>query len=340
MDELTPYERTMRRLAGQPVDRIPNQNILMAFAARYIGSTYDRLAQDYRVLVEGNLRACEAFHIDLVSAISDPWREASAFGAQIVFPYDSVPQCVAPLLQSYADWRRLRLWDPWEHERTRDRLLAIQLCRQKVGGQYPICGWVEGAAAEAADLRGVSAFLEDTVLEPEAAQELLEICTQAAMHFALAQVEAGADIIGIGDAVASLMSPATYRAFALPYEQRIIAAIHERGALVKLHICGNTSRHLADMAQTGADIIDVDWMVDWPTAVRAFRGRAANGNFDPVGVLLQGTPEDVRRATLNCIAGADERSFISAGCEVPVNTPHANLLAQYRALLEGASAQL
>jgi uroporphyrinogen-III decarboxylase len=44
MDELTPYERTMRRLAGQPVDRIPNQNILMAFAARYIGSTYDRLA--------------------------------------------------------------------------------------------------------------------------------------------------------------------------------------------------------------------------------------------------------------------------------------------------------
>ena len=39
--ELTPLERTNRRLAGEPVDRAPNQNILMAFAARYIGSTYD-----------------------------------------------------------------------------------------------------------------------------------------------------------------------------------------------------------------------------------------------------------------------------------------------------------
>ena len=85
-ETMTPYERTMKRLAGEPVDRAPNQNILMAFAARTIGSTYDRLAQDYRVLVEANLRACEAFHIDLVSAISDPLREASAFGAVVEFP--------------------------------------------------------------------------------------------------------------------------------------------------------------------------------------------------------------------------------------------------------------
>ena len=31
----------------------------------------------------------------------------------------------------------------------RDRLLAVQSYRAKVGGHYPICGWVEGAAAEA-----------------------------------------------------------------------------------------------------------------------------------------------------------------------------------------------
>jgi MtaA/CmuA family methyltransferase len=336
--EMTPYERTIKRLAGEPVDRPPNQNILMAFAARYIGSTYDRLAQDYRVLVEGNLRACEAFHIDLVSAISDPLREASAFGARVEFPYDRVPFCPEPLLQDYAQLSSLRLWDPWEHERTRDRLLAIQLYRQRVGGYYPICGWVEGAAAEAGDLRGVARFLEDTVLEPTAAHDLLNLCAEAAIRFGVAQVEAGADIVGVGDAIASLMSPRAYREFALPYEQRIIRAIHDAGARVKLHICGNTSRHLADMAQTGADIIDIDWMVDLSEAVRVFHGIAcANGNFDPVKVLLQGTPEEVAQATRDCLAVGDEYLMVSAGCEVPVETPHANLFAQYEVLRSAGS---
>ena len=119
------------------------------------------------------------------------------------------------------------------------------------------------------------------------------MCTEVAIAFAKAQVAAGADIIGLGDAIASQVSPKTYRQFALPYEQRIFAAVHEMGALARLHICGNTSRILADMAQSGADIIDVDWMVDMGQAAAIFGDRAAVcGNQDPVAVMLNGTPED------------------------------------------------
>jgi len=337
---MTPYERTMERLRGQPVDRVPNQNILMAYAARYIGATYSQLAQDHRVLVESNLRACADLHIDLVSAISDPWREASAFGAEITFPEDSVPACRDRLLASSADWTTLQPWDPWAHPRTRDRLQAIDLYRQRVAGHYPICGWVEGAAAEAADLRGVSAFLEDLALEPEAAHSLMAVCCEAGTRFALAQVEAGAGIIGIGDAVASLMNPRMYRAFAWPYERKMIDAIHQAGALVKLHICGNTSRHIADMVATGADIIDIDWMVDMGQAVATCGGRAAiNGNYDPVDVLLQGTPAEVYAATLACVQAGDAKAFVSAGCEVPVGTPKENLLAHYRAVCDAGSQE-
>ncbi|MGI6380981.1 MAG: uroporphyrinogen decarboxylase family protein [Anaerolineae bacterium] len=337
---MTPYERTMERLRGQPVDRVPNQNILMAYAARYIGATYSQLAQDHRVLVESNLRACADLHIDLVSAISDPWREASAFGAEITFPEDSVPACHDPLLTSSADWTTLQPWDPWAHPRTRDRLQAIDLYRQRVAGHYPICGWVEGAAAEAADLRGVSAFLEDLALEPEAAHNLMAVCCETGTRFALAQVKAGADIVGIGDAVASLMNPRMYRAFAWPYERKMIDAIHQAGALVKLHICGNTSRHIADMVATGADIIDIDWMVDMGQAVATCGGRAAiNGNYDPVDVLLQGTPAEVYAATLACVQAGDSKAFVSAGCEVPVETPKENLLAHYRAVCDAGSQE-
>ena len=46
--------------------------------------------------------------------------------------------------------------------------------------------------------------------------------------------------------------------YALPYEQRIFAAVHEAGAVARLHICGDTNRIVPDMVATGADIVDLD----------------------------------------------------------------------------------
>jgi MtaA/CmuA family methyltransferase len=332
MAELSPLERTMLRLAGKNVDRAPNQDIFMAFAAHFIRTTYSRFARDYRMLVEANLRVSTDFHLDWVTAISDPVREAAAFGARVVFPEDSVPHC-EPLITEYGQLDDLPEWDPWENERTADRLRAVELFRERVGGCYPICGWVEGPAAEAAMLRGVDHFLEDTIIEPEQLTQLLQRCSSQAIRFALAQVAAGADFIGIGDAVASLLSPQAYRTFALPYEQAIISGVHRAGAKVKLHICGNTSRILPCIAQTGADIIDVDWMVDLPAAIRTCgESVSINGNMDPVGVFLQGTPASVAEATKRCVSASNSRTFISAGCEIPTGTPDANILAHYRAL--------
>ncbi|MCD4686469.1 MAG: uroporphyrinogen decarboxylase family protein [Anaerolineae bacterium] len=46
-------------------------------------------------------------------------------------------------------------------------------------------------------------------------ETLLEHCTETAIAFALAQIEAGATIIGLGDAVGSQVGPRAYRQFAL-----------------------------------------------------------------------------------------------------------------------------
>jgi uroporphyrinogen decarboxylase len=153
-----------------------------------------------------------------------------------------------------------------------NRLEAIHSFQQQVGGKVPVMGWVEGALAEAADLHSMTAVLTDLYDRPEWLVELLERCVEVEIAFARAQVEAGADIIGLGDAVCSQVSPKMYRQFALPYEQRIFAAVHEMGAIARLHICGNTTRLLEDMAESGADIIDIDWMVDIHQAAEVFAG--------------------------------------------------------------------
>jgi MtaA/CmuA family methyltransferase len=326
-------ERVKARLRGAPCDRPPSFDIFMTFAAHHIGKPLSRYYLDYRVLVEANLAVLEDFDLDLVQAISDPYREAADWGLKVEFPDDDLPLARSPLLAEPGDLANLRLPEPATGPRMADRLEAIRLFREQVGGRVPIMGWVEGALAEAADLRGMGDLLMDLILRPEWVEELLERCVEVGVAFARAQARAGADIVGLGDAVCSQISPAMYRRFALPYEQRIFAAVHELGALARLHICGNTSKILEGMVESGADIIDLDWMVDLQAAADRFGDRVSFcGNFDPVAVMLQGSPEQVYQATLTALEQGGPRCFSAAGCEIPDGTPHGNLRAQVRAL--------
>ena len=327
------YERMTRRLNGEPVDRPPNFNIFMTFAAHTIGQPLSRYYLDYRVLADANMAMLENFDVDIVQAISDPYREAAGFGAEIEFPHDGLPLSKKPLLAEPEDLKKLRQPDPATSPRMLDRLEGIRLLRQRVGDEVPVMGWVEGALAEAADLRGDTHVLLDLYDRPDWLRELLEVCTNVAMAFARAQVQAGAHIIGMGDAIASQISPAMYRQYALPYERRIFDAVHEMGALARLHICGNTTRIVRHMVESGADIIDLDWMVNLQAAAEQFGDRVSfMGNFDPVAVMLQGTPDDVYRATTDCLLVGGPRLFSGAGCEIPDRTPPENLRSQVQAL--------
>ena len=331
-------ERVESRLAKLPVDRVPNLNIIMQFAARYIQIPYGKYCTDYRYLVEGNLTCCRKFGIDMVSAISDPFRETSGFGGAVTILEDEVPRCTDYLVKKYEDAIKLRPIDPASSERMHDRLRAISMYRQECSGEFPILGWVEGAFAEANDLRGMYQLMYDIRKEPELVKELVEVCLEQSILFAKAQIKEGADWIGIGDAAASLVSPQFYKEVVLPAEKTLINEIRGAGAKVKLHICGNTTALLELMAESGADIIDIDHLVDLKTAVEKIKGKAlVCGNFDPVSVLLEGDPETVKTHVRECLSIGGQDIIISAGCEVPKNTPIENLMAVSEVLSEQLS---
>jgi MtaA/CmuA family methyltransferase len=331
---MKPLERVRRRLGGEPVDRPPNFDIHMQRAARHVSRPLSRYYLDHRVLVEANLAVLDAFDLDIVQTISDPYREASDLGLDVEWPEDSLPLRRAIRLQAPEDAESLKLVAPEDGRRMTDRLDAVRLLRERVGDDVPVMGWVEGAFALASVLRGDTNVLLDLHDRPEWLSALLDRLVEVGVAFARAQVAAGAHVVGLGDSMGSLVSPRQYRAFVLPYEQRVFAAVKEAGAIPRLHICGDTRHIVADMAASGASIVDVDWMVDLARAAEAFGpdGPAPCGNFDPVAVMLHGTPEDVEGAVRSCAAAGGPRHFSAAGCEVPDRAPAANLLAHARAL--------
>ena len=332
------YERFQHRLRGEPVDRAPNFDIIMTFGAKYIGRPLSEYYKDWRVLCAANLAMVEHFQIDIVQAISDPFRETADFGAEIEFPDDDLPLSLVPLLQDYRDLEQLKTPDPATGRRMSDRLAPILYFSRQLCGPSPIIGWVAAPLPQSADLRGIQSLMTDTIENPRFVHDLLERCVEVEIAFAQAQIAAGADIVGLGDAAASLINPRMYKEFALPYQQRVFAAIRAAGGVGRLHICGQTTHLLPLMAQSGADIIDVDWMVDYEKAAQIYgeHGVAACGNFDPVAVMLQGTPEKVRASAQACLQLGGPPRFSAAGGESPLDTPHANLRAHTPALAAAA----
>ncbi len=325
---MTPKERIHATLQGQSCDRPAVTPIFMAWAGTFIGRTYRDYYLDGDILADSQLAVTRAFNLDQVSAISDPWREASAYGMEFDFPPDGVGKPKEALIRTPADIDRIKPFDIENAERPKQRVASVAKMAEAVGQTHSVLGWVEGPIAEYADLRGVESTLMDLIDAPEMYLKAAEILVDNAIRFARAQIEAGADIIGLGDAVASLINPQMYQDFVLPLERRLIEAIHEAGAAVKLHICGDISRLIPHVAQTGADIIDLDWMVSIAQA-RETVGPDVTlcGNFDPTAVLLQGSPSDVADAARACLDAGGQRFILQPGCEVPPGTPEANLRA-------------
>jgi MtaA/CmuA family methyltransferase len=320
-------ERYLATLRGQPVDFLPRIPILMQFAAEYIGSNYGEFAADHRVLVRANETCARDFGIDQLSCISDPYRETHGFGSHVEYVPDGPPRSTHPLANT-TDLSVLKKPDPLKSERMLDRVMAARSYREKFGGQYSILGWVEGPAAEAADLRDLMNFLMDVMDDEVFAGELMDRCTDVAIDFARAQIEAGCDTIGIGDAIASQVSPDVYETLIQPREKRLIRAIKDMGAFVKLHICGNTTHLLPGIADLGIDIMDVDYKVDLAT-VRAALGRSVtiSGNLDPAADVLRGTPDSIRAKVRAAYETVGNPYMVNAGCEIPAATPKENLQA-------------
>lgn len=320
-------ERYLSVLRGNSADFLPRTPILMQFAAEHIGSDYARFASDYRVLVEANVRCAQDFGIDQLSCISDPYRETQGFGASIEYVENGVPRSTHPLIES-KDLSLLLRPDPFKSERMLDRVKAVQAYKERFAGKYSILGWVEGPAAEASTLRSPVRFLIDLLKDPLFAGELMDVCVDVGIAFARAQVEAGADTIGIGDAIASQVSPAVYEGLIQPREKRLIAAIKQMSAYVKLHICGDITHLLPGLADLDIDIIDVDHMVDI-SAVRAKVGTSVviTGNIDPVEGVYRGTPALIKDAISRMYDQVGNPYMVNAGCEIPSGTPVENLQA-------------
>jgi MtaA/CmuA family methyltransferase len=322
---MTSKERCLAVLQGKSADRIPVFPLLMFMAANRTGMQYREYAGNGLAMAEAQINMFENYKVDAVTVCSDAFRLSADLGGDIEFPENQTPYLKRHLVAKRIDFENLKRPDPMKKGgRMRDRIESVESLVKNIGQRALVFGWVDMPFAEACDIAGISEFMMMMYNDPELAHEILQFLTDVVIDFSLAQLAMGAPIIGCGDAAASLISQENFVEFALPYEQQVTRAIKEAGGMSKLHICGNSMHILDELATNGADLFNVDHLVDFQKACEVYgkSNKAIKGNMDPVSDLLQASPEEAYVAAKKCIETAKGLSyFLSAGCEIPAEVP-------------------
>ena len=162
--------------------------------------------------------------------------------------------------------------------------------------------------------------------DPVFVRDLLDFVVEMELRFAKAQMEAGVELMGWATQ-RRLWLDRAWVEFVFPAQKKLVDGLKAMGLRTRSHICGNTLRIMQGRGELGYDIVDVDALVSMADARSKMPAQVYWGTSPPLKSCKQGSPEDVLAAVSKCHEAAGELYIIAAGCEVPRDTPAANMFA-------------
>lgn len=311
-------DRFLRALRREPVDCTPIW--IMRQAGRYLpeyrasrarAGSFLAMAKNPDFACEVTLQPLERFPLDAAILFSDILTVPDAMGLGLYFAEGEGPKFERPV-RSEADIAKLAVPDMAQD--LGYVMDAVSLIRRELHGRVPLIGFsgspwtlacymIEGGGSD-----NFSKIKAMALNSPAALHRLLEVTTAAVIAYLAAQRTAGAQALQVFDTWGGVLSPRLYREFSLRYLKRIAEALDrgegaERTPLI-LFGRGNGA-YLAELADTGAEALGVDWLTDLSEARARTGGRVAlQGNLDPC--VLYAEPEVIHSEVADTLASYGE----------------------------------
>lgn len=275
---------------------------------------------------------------DSAAAVSlmDLSLEAECFGSTIRFSDDEVPTVIGSVVNSEEEAEAMQIPEIGAG-RTGIYLEAIQKATELITDR-PILAGVIGPFSLAGRLMDVSEAMANCYEEPDMVHMVLSKVTEFLISYIMEYKKIGANGVVIAEPLAGLLSPALADEFSSVYTKKIVDAVQDDYFIVAYHNCGNcTIQSIESILSTGSamyhfgNAIAMDEMMKYiPDHVIAM------GNVDPASQFRNGTPESIRRATLDVMEKCCKyKNFvISSGCDIPPMSSWENIQAFYDAVAE------
>ena len=324
-------DRFLKACRREPVDATPIW--LMRQAGRYMAE-YRALREKYTILeliktpelaAEVTFQPLHAFDVDAAIIFADILTLPEAMGMDLEFVAGEGPVFHNPL-RSADDIRKLSVCDPTEA--LAFTLDAIRLVNRELDGRLPLIGF-SGAPFTLAcyGIEGGSSrnFVTTKSLmysEPEAWHRLMEVFSDAAERYLVAQAEAGAAALQLFDSWAGILSPADYAAYVLPHTRRLIDSVRQATDTPLIYFGTDTAGLLPCIRDIGATVIGVDWRIELDSAWRIIGDdKAVQGNLDPVSLFSNVTAIKAQADRILEQAGGRPGHIFNLGHGVLPGTP-------------------
>jgi uroporphyrinogen decarboxylase len=333
-------ERFLNACRGLPVDRPPVW--IMRQAGRTLPEyqelrskhSFWRLCRTPDLAAEATLQPVRRFGMDVAVIFSDILIVPAAMGLEVTF----TPRLsISPPVREARDIGRLLPIEP-------DSVLSFvaeairRVSEQSAPGLAVLgfsgapftlaCYMVEGGPSK--HFQQIKGMMYRA---PGVFADLMERISAAVTSHLRLQIEAGAAAVQLFDTWAGELGPSDFRRFALPYLRRIIAELRPTGVPVIYYVNG-VGNLLEAAAQTGADVLGIDWRLDLAEVRRRLgTGQAVQGNLDPA--VLFGEKSVIREKVFEMLEQTGGRGHVvNLGHGVIPDTPLAGIHAFVDAVRE------
>ncbi len=261
--------------------------------------------------------------------------EPSAFGCRMKW-WKNSPPSVLPAIHDISEVSRMEAPKPEEDGLMPLILRLYQGVEKTLQKQKSPIKMVaaRGPLAIGAHVRGTTELMLDLKISPKETKQFLEIMTQTTIRWLQAQVDHLSEVEGIMvlDDIVGFLSPSDYMEFAHPCLKEIFSSFKD---MVKIYHNDSKIGHILEpLAETGLHVLNFGYNLDMNQVWKRVGGKIRlMGNIPTLEVLTEGTPEEVRAYSAECIRKTEggKGLILSAGGGAPPGVPAENIDAMVEA---------
>lgn len=297
------------------------------------GNTVREAVSKGKVHAEAVIKLTQAYQSVAACTIMDLTTEAESFGAEIAFSDEAVPAVVGHMLTDVKSINDLQV--PSLSSGRIPQYLKANLLAARAIQDRPVFAGCIGPFSLAGRLYDMSEIMVLIYEHPDEAHTLLAKCTQFIEKYCEALKQTGVNGVLMAEPAAGLMSNDDCKTFSSAYVKYIVNKVQDDNFIVVLHNCGNQGHCTEAMVETGAAAYHFGNKCQMEEVIKEVPPTAlAMGNLDPVSLFKDGTPEQMRKATLDLLEKTRQypNFVLSSGCDTPPHTPIENVNEFFKAL--------
>jgi uroporphyrinogen decarboxylase len=168
-------DRVVAAVNGEKSDRIPVFCNLFEQGAIELNMSIEDYYSRGENIAEAQLKLREKYQYDNVWSLSYVGQEVDALGKQkILFAEDGSPNIEEHIVKTYDDIEKLEVPDDLgSHEAFSEQLKCLQILKNEIGGQYPICVYITASLGLPILLMGMDKWFELLFSGPSKLRDLM-----------------------------------------------------------------------------------------------------------------------------------------------------------------------